>query len=130
MKKIKKIFKRIFNPEGKNIMDKDQNIMDFLILNGALEIAGVDASTGQFLYQFTPKLKEVMPELYHEHLNYVNSEIMSLWQRGYLEVNFMEDNPVVMLSPKAVDPNEISKLSNDEQWSLNEIKRLILSKEL
>ena len=130
MSQFKKIFKRIFNPDGKNTMDKDQGIIDFLILNGAMEVAGIDSSNGEFLYQFTPKLKEVMPELYNEHLNHVNSHIMTLWERGYLHIDFLEDNPIVNLTEKAMEPDEIAKLSQDEQWSINEIRRLIIGKEL
>lgn len=130
MEQIKKIFKRIFNPDGKNVMDKNQNIMDFLIINGALEVAGIDSENGQFLYQFTPKLREVMPELYNEHLNHVNSELMGLWEKGYLNIDLTDDNPIVTLSEKAVDPEQLAKLSKDEQWSINEIRRLIIGKEL
>lgn len=97
-----------------------------LILEGALEIGGIDVENGEILYNFTNKLKEVMPELYNEHLNFVNSEIMWLWERGFVSIDdFTQDNPRVMITDKALNSEEISKLPKDRQRSLEEIKRIL-----
>ena len=130
MEKMKRVFKRIFNPDDKNMIPKDQNIMDYLIINGALEIVGVDAKTNQFLYSFTPKLKEIMPELYHEHLNYVNSGIMALWEKGFVNVDFFQNDPTVNLTEKAFSSMALSELSQEEKWSLEEVKRLLKRREV
>lgn len=111
-------------------MDKEKEIIDHLLLSGAMQICGVDEKTGEFLYQFTPKLKEVMPDLYREHLNSVNSEVMNLWESGFVNVDLLSDSPLVTLTEKAFDKDEISKLSKQDQWSLSEVKRVLLSKEL
>ncbi len=130
MKKAKKILKRVFNPDGKNMIPKEQNIMDYLIMNGALEIVGIDSKTNQFLYSFTPKLKEIMPELYKDHLNYVNSGIMALWEKGFVEVNFFAEDPTINLTEKAFIPAALKELSKEETWSLEEIKRLLKRREV
>jgi hypothetical protein len=122
---MKKLLKRIFNPDGKNMIPEDQDAIDYLILNKALEVAGVDSKTGELLYAFTPKVKDIMPELYHEHLNHVNSEIMRMWEKGFVNVDFFAEEPVVTLTEKAFDQAEISKLSQDNQWALEEMKRLM-----
>lgn len=97
-----------------------------LILEGALEIGGIDVENGEILYNFTNKLKEIMPELYNEHLNFVNSEIMWLWERGFVSIDdFTQDNPRVMITDKALNSEEISKLPKDRQRSLEEIKRIL-----
>ena len=127
---MRKIFKRMFNPEDKNKIPDDQSVIDYLLLNDALQVAGVDSSTGEFLYTFTPKLKEIMPELYNEHLNHVNSELMRLWEKGFINMDLMSENPVVTLSNKALDDNEVAKLSKEDQWSIKEIKRLLKAQEL
>ena len=127
---MKEIFKRMFNPEDKNMIPDDQSAIDYLLLKGGLQVAGVDSKTGEFLYAFTPKIKDIMPELYHEHINGVNAEIMNLWEKGFLDIDFFSDNPIVNLSDKAFDISEVSKLDEKEQWSINEIKRLIKSTEL
>lgn len=110
--------------------DMDQKIIDQLILNGALEIAGVDSETGEFLYQFTSKLKEVSPQLYNEHINHVNGELMRLWEKGFLDINMTDDNPVVTLTSKALDNEELSKLSKEDRWGIEEVKRLLKTQEL
>jgi len=97
-----------------------------LILDGALEIGGIDTENGEILYNFTNKLKDVMPELYNEHLNFVNAEIMYLWERGFLSIeDFTEENPRVRVTDKAHNNEEISKLPKDRQRSLEEIKRIL-----
>jgi hypothetical protein len=110
--------------------DMDQEIINQLILSGGLQVAGVDSQTGEFLYQFTPKLKEISPALYDEHVNHVNKELMGLWEKGFLNINFMDDNPIVILTSKALDESELAKLSKEDRWSIEEIKRLLKSQEL
>jgi hypothetical protein len=115
----------IFNPDGKNMIPEDQDAIDYLILNKALEVVGVDSNTGELLYGFTPKIKEVMPELYKEHMNHVNTEIMTMWEKGFVDVDLLSDEPIVTLTDKAFDQAEISKLSSDHRWALEEMKRLM-----
>jgi hypothetical protein len=122
---MKKIFKMIFNPDGKNMIPEEQDAIDYLLLNGGLEVVGLDSDSGEFLYAFTPKIKELMPELYEEHIGDVNKNVLKLWEMGYLEIDFMQQDPVITLGAKAFNLGEVSKLSKDDQWHLNEIKRLL-----
>ena len=106
--------------------DIENAVIDKLILEGALEIGGIDVENGEILYNFTNKLKEIMPELYNEHLNFVNSEIMWLWERGFVLIDdFTQYNPRVMITDKSLNAEEISKLPKDRQRSLEEIKRIL-----
>jgi hypothetical protein len=113
-----------------NSDSEEQKIIDQLLLENALEVVGIDDSNGEFLYSFTNKIKDVMPDLYEDHLNFVNSEIMTLWEKGYLDIDFLEENPTVRLTEKAVDKEELSKLKTQELWSLEEIKRLLKTPEV
>jgi hypothetical protein len=122
---MKKIFKMIFNPDGKNMIPEEQDSIDYLLLNGGLEVVGLDSDNGEFLYAFTPKIKDLMPGLYEEHIGDVNKNVLKLWEMGYLEIDFMQEDPVIKLGEKSFDLNEVSKLSKDDQWHLNEIKRLL-----
>lgn len=99
--------------------------MEDLILSGAMEFAGLDPDTGEMLYSFTNKLKETMPELYKEHMNFVNAEIMYLWEMGFLNVSMLEEEPKVTLTPKAFIEEEISQLSEPHNFALREIKRAL-----
>ena len=110
-------------------MSSDENEMiERLILEGGLEVAGVDSEDGSLLYSFTSKIKELMPELYNDHLNRVNSEILSLWERAYVDIDFLAKEPVVTLTDKSFDPVEMSKLRKQDVWAIEELKRLTRKK--
>jgi hypothetical protein len=105
--------------------NEEDALIDDLILAGALEIAGIDDKNGEFLYNMTNKMKDLMPELYEEHLSQINQEIMKLWENGFVNIDMASDDPLVTLTSKAYDIIEISKLSMEDKWSLEEIKRLM-----
>jgi hypothetical protein len=105
----------------------DEELIEDLILKGGLQAAGVDSQTGELLYAFTPKIKEIMPELYEDHISSVNTEIMGLWEKGYINIDLFQKDPVITLSEKALNKEEVDKLSKKDQWSLYEIKRILIS---
>lgn len=109
-----------------NFKDEDDAI-DQLILSGALEVAGIDIETGQPMYNFTEKLIDISPELHKEVALYFSRETMSLWSKGFLDMDVTEANPMVMLTQKAFDENEISRLSKESRYTLMEIMRVINS---
>lgn len=43
---------------------KSEVMLEHLILQGAVEISGIDKNTGEMIYSITDKLKEVNPEMY------------------------------------------------------------------
>lgn len=109
-----------------NFKDEDDAI-DQLILSGALEVAGIDMETGQPMYNFTEKLIDVSPELHKEVALYFSRETMSLWSHGFLDMDVTEPNPIVRITEKALDENEVSKLSKESRYTLMEIMRVIAS---
>jgi hypothetical protein len=127
---MKKIFKMIFNPDGRNMIPEEQDSIDYLILNGGLEVVGLDSDSGEFLYAFTPKIKELMPDLHEQHIKDVNQNVLKLWEMGFLEIDFMKPDPVITIGKKALEKAEVSRLSKDDQWHLNEIKRLLKTREV
>ena len=108
--------------------DEDQ-IIEKLILNGGLETVVVDQETGEFLYSFTPKIAKLMPDLYEEHLNDVNNQIMNLWEKGFVDLNLFESDPNITLTEKSLDPDSLMTLSKQERWNLLEIMRLLKLKD-
>ena len=122
---MKKIFKMIFNPDGKDMIPKDQDAITHLILKGALEVAGVDSLNGELLYAITSRMKEIMPDMYEDHLRTVNRDLLNLWEKGYVNIDFFLPDPVVTISEKGLDKSEISKLTKPEIWALEEVKRLL-----
>mgnify|MGYP000970272622 CR=1 FL=1 len=65
------------------------SIIEDLILNGALEISGIDIDTGEPLYNFTDKMKSVNEELHNELYTYFTTETMALWENGFIDINFL-----------------------------------------
>jgi len=122
---MKKIFKMIFNPDGKDMIPKDQDAITHLILKGALEVAGVDSANGELLYTITPKMKEIMPQIYENHISQVNKQLLSLWEKGYVNIDFFSEDPLVTISKKGLDKQALSELTLEENWALEEVKRLL-----
>jgi hypothetical protein len=107
---------------------EEDKIIDSLILNGGLEVAALDEDTGEMLYSFTPKIQKLMPDLYQEHINTVNVEVMNLWEKGFLNLDLFEKDPIITITPKALNREDIEGLSKQERWSLFEIIRLLKRK--
>lgn len=96
-----------------------------LILSGALEVSGMDMDTGEMLYNFTDKLKDINPDLFKDMSDYISKETMALWVEGFLDIDVTETNPMVRLTPKAFDDAEVDKLPKEKQYTLREIIRII-----
>jgi hypothetical protein len=111
-------------------MNSDENKMiEKLILEGGLETVGVDSETGELLYSFTPKIQKLMPDLYEEHLNDVNTQIMNLWEKGFIDLDLFESDPKITLKQKSFDPDSLMTLSKQERWNLLEVMRLLKLKD-
>ena len=106
-------------------MDEEQRIIEDLILNGALEVAGLDIDSGEMLYNFTDKLQNVNPELHDEFQRYFTKETMALWEHGFIDMDLTLDEPIVSLTEKAFNVKEVLKLKKDQQYSLKEIIRIL-----
>jgi len=103
----------------------EDDLINNLILQGALEVAGLDAETGEFLYAITSRMKEIMPDMYEDHLRTVNRDLLNLWEKGYVNIDLFLPDPVVTISETGLDKDVISKLSKPEIWALEEVKRLL-----
>jgi hypothetical protein len=101
----------------------DKKIED-LILDGVIEVSGIDMETGDPLYNFTSKLKDCEPELYNIHNNYFFQDLTNLWEKGFINIEFFQEDPTVTITEKVWDEKEVSKLNTEEKHSLNEIKRI------
>jgi hypothetical protein len=107
------------------VSEEDKMIED-LILQGALQIAGIDIESGEMLYNFTDKMKTINPSLHDEFSKYFSVETMALWQHGFLDMDVTDKNPMVRLTPKALNKEEVAKLNKNHQYTLKEIIRILL----
>lgn len=103
--------------------DKAYELIDTLILEGALVIEGVDSETGQILYNFTDKLKEMAPELYYGFLEMLHQSIMSLWEQGFLEMDVTSNSPLVTPSEKSMEEKNWKVLNETDRHTLQTLMR-------
>lgn len=97
--------------------DIDRIISDF-IERGLIEVHGVD-STGEITYKMTEKCKEEYPELFEEHFSFVNQMAFDLWQNGYIEMKFDEnDGPMVMLKDIDYEKDVFPNVGPEERYFL------------
>lgn len=101
---------------------EDPEFFDKLILEGAMEFAGID-DDGEFLYNFTSKLPEVSPEMHERVVGNIYQEVQHLWSLGFVEMNVFEDNPTINISKKALDREELDKLSPYYRELIETIKK-------
>lgn len=108
-----------------NPLTPEEEMLEYLILQGAVEVVGMDSETNEFLYAITPKIIEIMPEIYDEHMRLINDQIMALWEKGFIDIDFLAEDPMVTITEKAFIPEEINKMSADDKRALEEIKRIL-----
>jgi hypothetical protein len=101
-------------------MDQDE-FFDYLILQGAVEPAGLDPVTGEMLYSFTDKLKEVNEKMFNKAMDTFHHDITQLWELGFLNINWLDDNPLVTVTEKALHQPSVEALHIDLYRTLQTI---------
>ncbi len=105
-------------------MINPKEVIDALILNGALEISAMDSETGQMVYSVTEKMAEIAPEIYREISDQTQRDIMSLWEKGLLVVDLIAESPEVSLTETALDRGNWINLSDSEYSTMNTVMRM------
>jgi hypothetical protein len=67
---------------------KTQAMIEHLILQNALDIAGIDEETGEMVYSITDKLKEVNPQLYRQLKKQYEDHMFELIELGPKTMNW------------------------------------------
>lgn len=106
-------------------MDEETQI-EKMILDGSLEVAAVDEN-GELLYTFTDKLRLLHPELYNEFQSHFTKEMMYLWENNFIKMDVTNENPMVEITDKGLDKNEIDKLDPEIKSTLKEVIRVLFS---
>lgn len=103
----------------------NEDFFDFLVLQGAIEPAGLDSDTGEMLYSFTNKLKDIDPKLFNSMMESFHRGVMALWERGFLNIDMLEDEPLAKLTRQAFDETKVSELPAELQEVLKEVMRMM-----
>ena len=106
----------------------EEDIFNELVLQGGLKFSGVDPVTGQNLYIKTDKLKALNPELDKEISNFFSETMMSLWQKGFIDMDVTEEQPMVNIAQKSFDTEQFESLDQHERLALLSAIKIISDK--
>jgi hypothetical protein len=116
---IFRLLKRMFNPESKYSLS-----IENLRHTGAIEFAGFSDENNEPLYIITPKINEISPELNLELKQQFQQLILSLWEKGFINVDWLEDDPIVQLAEASMDDEKLRSLPSLEKLLISDLKRL------
>lgn len=102
--------------------------VDKLILNGGLEFAGSDSETGEPLYKPTDRLKELDSKLSDDLSIYFSAVTLKLWEKGFIDMDITEEDPLVKIGPKGLDLDAIKSLDKEERIVIEEIIKALSDK--
>lgn len=106
----------------------ENNIFNKLILTGGLKFAGKDPETGENMYVKTEMLKEVDPKLDLALGKYFSEMSMRLWEKGFIDMDVTDANPIVSLNQKSFDPEQVKILDANERSALRQFIKLLFDK--
>jgi hypothetical protein len=104
------------------------DIVDNLFLNGGLEFAGSDSETGEALYRPTDRLKKLDHKLSEDISLYFSEVTLKLWEKGFLDMDVTQKDPLVKLGKKSFDALDIKSLPKDERVVMEEIVKVLFNK--
>jgi hypothetical protein len=90
--------------------NSSEEYLEYLILNGYVEVAGIDEEGGEFLYSFTENAKSEIPGLKEQISEEFYKVIVYLWEQGFLDMDISSENPLVRITPKALEKTEVDLL--------------------
>jgi hypothetical protein len=104
-------------------MNFSNESLDNLILDGGVEVIGIDPDSGEFLYSFTEKLKEIDPTLYDTLYEFFYAGVMKLWELKLIDIDFTVDNPLVVIDKDRFSEEVLDSLDRRERLVVDSILR-------
>ena len=79
--------------------DNDHKLAYYLEI-GAVSLEGMDES-GEMIYSISENAKELAPELWQSHLDYVDKSLLELYEAGLVEIEYDENlQATIHMSPE------------------------------
>jgi hypothetical protein len=83
-----------------NEEENDDHKLAYYLAIGAVSLEGMDES-GEMIYSISENAKELAPELWQSHLDYVDKSILELYELGLVEIEYDENlQATVHMSPE------------------------------
>jgi hypothetical protein len=88
----------------------EEEMIEYLISIGALEYV-FDDEDGEPIYRMTPEAKDIVPDLYEEHMKDFNAVVFSLWDKNMLDIVFDDKSgePMIGINSNSLDDPEMIK---------------------
>ena len=82
-----------------NEEDNDHKLAYYIEI-GAVSLEGMDEN-GELIYSISEDAKDIAPELWQSHMEYVDKSIMELYEAGLVEIEYDEDlKATIHISPE------------------------------
>lgn len=69
---------------------EDNDLFDYYMEIGAIELSGIDES-GEIVFKVTDQAKEIAPELWKAHSDYVDEALLDLYSKDLISVEYDEN---------------------------------------
>jgi hypothetical protein len=89
---------------------------------GAIKFLGFSDQDNEPLYIITPEMNEISPELNLELKHQFQHLILTLWEKGVIDVDWLEDDPIVHLAESTMDDEKVNLLSSSEKLLISNLK--------
>jgi hypothetical protein len=74
-------------------MNEDE-FMQYLVLNGYLEVSSIDLANNEPLYKFTDKIKK-NEDVKFDKFHYFYDNVMSLWENNFLKIDLKKSDTFI-----------------------------------
>jgi hypothetical protein len=83
-----------------NEEENDDHKLAYYLAIGAVSLEGMDEN-GEMIYSISENAKELAPELWQSHLDYVDKSILELYELGLVEIEYDENlQATIHMSPE------------------------------
>jgi len=83
-------------------MDDDMKLSYYMEI-GAVELEGVDEN-GEMIFSITEKAKDIAPELWEAHTEYINDALVGLYEMDLIEVEYDENlEAMIRIKPEGYE---------------------------
>jgi hypothetical protein len=93
-------------------------LVDRLISLGLIDVVGIDSVSGEFLYQISPTLNSMYPQIKEMMGQDFLSQVNSLWVKGFVSMDITSESPMVSLTDYAFDEERVAALTIEERNAL------------
>ena len=98
-------------------MDEDEKLAHYLEI-GAIEVVGIE-DDGEFIFKVNESAKDLAPELWEAHEDYINDTLLELYEKGLISVSYDESlEAMIEVTPEGMEIIRSAGLINiDEEFN-------------